>query len=134
MYRKGTLSTHWTSWPPEKRFFAQVEKTDSCWHWTGQFTVNGYGKLRVGGKLVAAHRFSYSTAHPEEPINVAKRGTTCIDHICNNKACVNPAHLRVIDQKLNSARGLIQSAMSKGIEVIPILEELLKEATSENCQ
>src|SRR5450755_3951408 len=79
------------TWPTaEERFWARVDKqTDGCWVWTGALRT-GYGTLSVSGKNVPAHRFSY-----ELLVGIIPDGLQ-IDHLCRNRACVNPEHLEPV--------------------------------------
>lgn len=71
------------------RFWPHVEKTDTCWNWTGTHDGGApYGRIRNKGKLLKAHRVSYEIHHGPIPANMV------IDHACHNTLCVNPAHLR----------------------------------------
>src|SRR5713101_5307016 len=65
----GWCATHYMRWythgstdlveeSDESRFWRQVQKTDSCWLWTGGRT-NGYGRFWLTGKTVMAHRLAY---------------------------------------------------------------------------
>jgi len=69
-----------------------LDPDTGCWIWIGRKARNGYGviTLYIAGKTVSkyAHRVSYKT-HKEE-IQKEKE----IDHICFNKACINPDHLQ----------------------------------------
>ena len=86
----------------EQRFFANVEKSDSgCWNWTGLLIARtGYGRFRPRDKSASnAHRWSYQ--HHVGPIPSGM----VIDHLCRNRACVNPKHLEVVTQQVNVVRG-----------------------------
>lgn len=77
---------------PEQRFWQNVVKGtgDDCWLWTGGTTEAGYGQLSIGGrggKLVYAHRFSFSL-HFTESIEGKE-----VCHDCDNPPCVRPDHL-----------------------------------------
>lgn len=77
---------------PEKavnRFFAKIEKTDHCWHWLGAKSPQGYGKLKVEGKIFSAHRISFYLKSSKDP------GRQRIQHTCGDKGCVNPDHLKL---------------------------------------
>lgn len=78
----------------EDRFWSKVEKTESCWNWTGAKT-SGHGVVKRDGVQGGAHRASYEMKNGPIPEGMA------IDHICRNRACVNPDHLRIATQKQN---------------------------------
>lgn len=68
------------------RFWAKVQKTESCWLWTGT-TDKGQGRMRINGKVMVAHRVSWIIAHGDS------LGSKAVLHSCGVLACVNPAHL-----------------------------------------
>lgn len=75
---------------PEDRFWGKVEKRgpDDCWLWMANVGTHGYGQLTIErGRVVTAHRFSF------ELHNGPIRRGALIRHTCDNKRCVNPAHL-----------------------------------------
>lgn len=78
-----------------ERFWSKVEKSSDCWIWTAGLNSVGYGKIRLGGRHVYAHRVSYSLTYGTIPPGMV------IDHMCHNSVCVNPAHLQAVTQKQN---------------------------------
>lgn len=83
-------------------FWDKVKKTDTCWLWTGH-TNGGYGKVNINSVVYSAHRISCILAGEDIPPSTHEKGATgqIIMHICDNRKCVNPAHLCVSTQKEN---------------------------------
>lgn len=73
-----------------KRFWARVQKSEGCWHWLGHRVSKrqAYGCTIVDGKKHFAHRIALFIA------TGVWHNYLCVLHSCDNKKCVNPAHLR----------------------------------------
>jgi len=70
-----------------QKIFHRIEfnTNNDCWEWQGRVR-NGYGYCYFLGITYAAHGFIWMLVNKEEPEHH-------IHHTCENKICVNPAHL-----------------------------------------
>lgn len=81
------------------RFWSKVTKADGCWRWNASHNENGYGVIgfwRHGkANTRKAHRIAYvlTTGDKAEGLD--------IEHLCHNRGCVNPSHLRAATHKQN---------------------------------
>jgi len=72
------------------RLLANVEKTESCWIWTGLRSGHGphmYGRISFRGKNSIAHRVSWMLFRGEIPQGLS------VCHRCDVPLCINPDHL-----------------------------------------
>jgi len=79
----------------EKFLSKVIAKEKDCWRWSGFINNYGYGEMIINGKSYRTHRISFSIFNGELIDGMV------IDHICKNKSCINPDHLRQVTQKFN---------------------------------
>lgn len=80
----------------------------NCWVWGGYTNHDGYGRVRWKRKLTMVHRLMYTQYVGEIPLGFE------LDHLCRNRACVNPTHLEPVLHKENMRRGI--SRCSKKVD------------------
>jgi hypothetical protein len=88
------------------RFWEKVDirGDDECWEWTGAVFRAGYGSIVVDRANRYAHRVAW-VMHVGQPVPDG----LVVMHACDNKRCVNPAHLSVGTQGDN-----LRDAKAKG--------------------
>ena len=78
----------------------KIKIENTCWVWQGAINKGtGYAYSSWNGKSCSAHRLAYRLFKGEIPEGLV------IDHLCNNKICMNPEHLEAVTQKENMIRG-----------------------------
>jgi hypothetical protein len=88
------------------RFWAKVDKTETCWLFTVNIAPEGYGKFSFHGRTRNAHRVVYEALVGPIPDGLD------LDHLCRVRHCVNPAHLEPVTRAENARRGAAGSLIT----------------------
>lgn len=108
--RKIREAQHKRLGDPVKRFWSKVDRIapDSCWIWTAYIGPRGYGCLAWKSRpATRAHRVAYEITFGPIPKGMI------IMHTCDNKKCVNPAHLTVGTQLDNMRDAAIKRSYNE---------------------
>lgn len=83
------------------RFLSKCAPEDEfgCVLWLAYVDGKGYSRFSVDGEVVFGHRFAYEAFVGPIPDGLV------IDHLCRNRACVNPAHMEPVLTGENTRRG-----------------------------
>lgn len=91
------------------RWNAKVQRTPTCWLWTGAKNTKGYGIINSPGgerSPIRAHRFAYE--HFKGPISEG----LVVRHKCNVPSCVNPDHL-ILGTPLQNTRDMVNAGRQR---------------------
>ena len=80
------------------RLLERVDVGD-CWLWTGGTDTYGYGKISVNNQTRYTHRLMWETLVGPIPEGLE------MDHLCRQRACMNPDHLEPVTKSENGRRG-----------------------------
>lgn len=109
MSQKLTTIERW------ERFWSKVEKTPTCWLWTGSTNSGGYGSMSFYGHICGAHRLMLVwMGQLKHPIHDGDGARNIVLHSCDNPRCVNPAHLTIGTNTQNQ-----REAYARGLRTAP---------------
>jgi hypothetical protein len=80
-----------------------------CRIWPSYINPQGYGEIGTSkrlGKNLKGHRIVWEAVNGPVPEGME------LDHLCRNRACVNPAHLEAVTHKENTLRGAGPTAIN----------------------
>jgi hypothetical protein len=79
-----------------RRFWASARLEGGCLVWMKSRRRNGYGQVMISDRNRTAHRVAFELTYGSIPDGAL------VDHICRNRACIDPAHLRLATVKQNA--------------------------------
>lgn len=83
-------------------FWAKViHMPEGCWDWIGAMDGEGYPCSNENGQSIRAYIWIYKTILGPIPEGYE------VDHLCHNRACVNPAHLEAVPPLVNHQRAIM---------------------------
>lgn len=96
-----------------QKFLAKVyiDNETKCMIWTGSKTIGGYGVVGFRGKRHVAHKAFWLFLNKTIPDGYD------LDHLCRNRACINPEHLEPVTRSTNLRRGFESRGCKNGHEV-----------------
>lgn len=97
-----------------KDVWARVERRGptECWKWTGYISPDGYGHICINYKDWPAHRAAYVDIYgPVSPV-------ISVLHLCSNRRCCNPAHLKAGTGTENQQQAVREGVRKAGISGI----------------
>lgn len=86
-----------------------------CWTHSTSSSSSGYGQIQIDKKKWNLHRYSY-WIHNGNPELTSK---DIVEHLCDNKECSNPEHLKLGNHKTNGS----QESLSRVREIKPKKEK-----------
>ncbi|WP_080400140.1 HNH endonuclease signature motif containing protein [Enterobacter hormaechei] len=113
LYKTGSLEAK----SPLDRLSSKymVDDSTGCWNWLAYINPDGYGMFKHKGMMTLAHKASYEILVKNVPDGFE------LDHLCHNRKCVNPKHLRVVTHTVN-VWNRIKPVSSTGVMGVSVRE------------
>ena len=113
----------------QEAFWANVEKSESCWVWRKGRTAAGYGQTRINGEQIYAHRLAWMLSRGPIPNGLL------VCHHYDNPPCVRPEHLflgtrndNVQDMCRKWRRGVVPPLLGSANHKTKLRHEQVREA------
>ena len=109
----GHFARFWSKVSTDGAIPAHRPELGPCWGWSDRPNSSGYSLFRLGRAQCLAHRLAYRSLRGPIPLEME------LDHLCRNRACVNPWHLEPVSHRVNTLRGASLAALRAKVTHCP---------------